>query len=99
DYSSAPVWNVQVRDNLTGDFYSDSGTASAPHWDSNGDGKVWVRATATVKNRTRAVVGLIQIDKETEQLPHSTLVAGAMSISNNGNKALICTKLPDNATG
>ena len=99
DYSSAPVWNTQVRDNLTGDFYSDSGTASAPHWDSNGDGKVWVRATATVKNHIRAVVGLIQIDRQTEQLPHSTLVAGSMSISNRGNKALICTKLPDNATG
>jgi Tfp pilus assembly protein PilX len=99
DYSSSPVWNTQVRDNLTGDFYSDSGTASAPHWDSNGDGKIWVRATATVRNHTRAVVGLIQIDRQSEQLPHSTLVAGSMSISNNGNKALICTKLPDDATG
>jgi hypothetical protein len=99
DYGSSPNWTTQVRDNTTGDFYSDSGTASAPHWDSNGDGKVWVRATATVNNRIRGVVGLIQIDRFAEQLPHSTLVAGSMSISNNGNKALICTKLPDNATG
>jgi hypothetical protein len=96
DYASAPVWTVQVRDNVTGDFYSDSGTANAARWDSNGDGKLWVRATATVKNHVRAVVGLIQIDTQTEQLPHSTLVAGSLSISNNGNKALICTKLPDN---
>src|SRR5262249_37262028 len=63
DYASAPVWTVQVRDNLTGDFYSDSGTASAPHWDSNGDGKIWVRATATVRGHLRAVVGLVQIDR------------------------------------
>src|SRR5204862_524120 len=41
----------------------------------------------------------VVIDSQTEQLPHSTLVAGSMSISNRGNKALICTKLPDTATG
>lgn len=99
DYGSAPSWTVQVRDNTTGDFYSDGGTAGAPHFDSNGDGKVWVRATSTVKGHIRGVVGLVQVDKQTEQLPHSTLVAGSISISNNGNKALICTKLPDNATG
>ena len=98
DYGSAPSWTVQVRDNTTGDFYSDSGTASALHYDSNVDDKVWVRATATVKKHIRAVVGLVQIDQQTEQLPHSTLVAGSLSISNNGNKALICTKLPDNPT-
>jgi hypothetical protein len=96
DYGSAPSWTVQVRDNTTGDFYSDSGTASAPHFDGNGDGKVWVRSTATVKNKIRGVVGLVQVDKTTEQLPHSTLVAGSLSISNKGNKALICTELPDN---
>jgi len=101
DYASAPTWNVQVRDNNTAtpDFYSDSGTASQPHWDSNGDGKVWVRATATVKQHTQAVVGLIQVDKQTEQLPHSTLIAGSLAISNNGNKPLICTKLPDDLSG
>lgn len=101
DYGSAPTWNVQVRDNNTAtpDFYSDSGTSTQPHWDSNGDGKIWVRATATVKQHTQAVVGLIQVDKQTEQLPHSTLVAGSLAISNNGNKPLICTKLPDDLSG
>jgi Tfp pilus assembly protein PilX len=101
DYASAPTWNVQVRDNNTAtpDFYSDSGTSSQPHWDSNGDGKIWVRATATVKQHTQAVVGLIQVDKQTEQLPHSTLIAGSLDISNNGNKPLICTKLPDDLSG
>jgi hypothetical protein len=101
DYASAPTWNVQVRDNNTAtpDFYSDSGTSSQPHWDSNGDGKIWVRATATVKQHTQAVVGLIQVDKQTEQLPHSTLIAGSFTNSNNGNKALVCTKLPDDLSG
>jgi hypothetical protein len=101
DYASAPTWNVQVRDNNTAtpDFYSDSGTSTQPHWDSNGDGKIWVRATATVKQHTQAVVGLIQVDKQTEELPHSTLIAGSLDISNNGNKPLICTKLPDDLSG
>jgi hypothetical protein len=98
DYASAPTWNVQIRDNNTAtpDFYSDSGTAAQPHWDSNGDGKIWVRATATVKLHRQAVVGLIQTTPQLEQLPKSSLIAGSLAISNRGNKALICTKLPDN---
>jgi Tfp pilus assembly protein PilX len=99
DYASSPTWNVQVRDNTTGDFYSDSATSTALHFDSNTDGKVWVRATATVKQHTQAVVGLIQVDKQFEQLPESALVAGKLTISNNGNKPLICTKLPDDLSG
>ena len=101
DYASAPTWNVQVRDNNTAtpDFYSDSGTATQPHWDQNLDGRIWVRSTATVKQHTQAVVGLIQVDKPTEELPHSALIAGSLDISNNGNKPLICTKLPDDLSG
>jgi Tfp pilus assembly protein PilX len=95
DYASAPTWNVQVRDNTTGDFYSDSATSTAFRFDSNSDHKVWVRATATVKNKVRAVVGLVEITQEPEDLPASALVAGKLTISNNGNKPLICTKLPD----
>ncbi len=102
DYGSSPRWTVQVRDNTSGDFYSDSATATAPHYDSNNgtpDGKVWVRATATVKGKTRAIVGLVQVDEQIEQLPHSTIVAGSMSMSNSGNKPIVCTKLPDDPLG
>ena len=102
DYGSSPRWTVQVRDNTSGDFYSDSATASAPHYDLNAgspDGKLWVRATATVKGKTRAIVGLVQVDKQTEQLPHSVIVAGRMSMSNSGNKPIVCTKLPDDPLG
>jgi hypothetical protein len=102
DYASAPTWTVQVRDNVSSngssEFYSDAGTAAAPHWDSNGDGKLWVRATATVNGKTRAVVGLVKVDLQTEDIPHSTLIAGSLTISNTGNKALICTTLPDDPT-
>jgi Tfp pilus assembly protein PilX len=102
DYGNAPLWTVQVRDNTSGDFYSDSGTATASHYDSNNgspDGKMWVRATATVKGKTRAIVGLVQVDRQTEQLPKSVIVAGSMSMSNSGNKPIVCTKLPDNPLG
>jgi Tfp pilus assembly protein PilX len=99
DYPGALQFTAQVRDNTTGQFYSDSGTATAPHYDSNGDGKLWVRATATVKQHTRALVGLVQVDKETEQLPRTTLLAGSLNISNNGKKSIICEKLPDNPLG
>ena len=103
DYHGAPQWTVQVRDNVSSngssEFYSDSATAAAPHYDSNRDGKVWVRATATVSNKTRAIVGLVQVDSQPEDLPKAALLAGSLNISNNGNKPMICTKLPDNPLG
>jgi hypothetical protein len=101
DYGSAPAWTTEVHDNDQGDtpnFYNDA--APSPfHYDFNGDGKVWVRADATVKGRTRAIVGLVQVQKFNEELPHSALVAGAVATTNNGNKDIICTRLPDDPSG
>jgi hypothetical protein len=109
DYSGTPTWTTEIHDNPgTGKqqcqrtdaaaFYDDA-APSANRWDYNCDRKLWVRAQATVNGRTRAIVGLVQIELQQEELPRSALVAGSVTTTNNGNKAIICTRLPDDPTG
>lgn len=99
DYSSAPAWTTSVRDDVGGtsttcsSAYS-SAVMSAPSYDKNGNGCLWVRADATVSGRTRSMIGLLRVDKMMEQIPHSTLVAGSVQILNSGNKAMVCISLP-----
>jgi hypothetical protein len=104
DVDAPPAWRTEVRDNATGSapetcpstasssFYSDAATADQPAYDCNADGKLWVRAQATVRERTRAVVALVQAERETYELPRAALLAGSLTIGNNGNKVLIDPK-------
>jgi hypothetical protein len=101
DYGSTTTWTTEIHDNDVGqsaDFYDDTNPSSA-RWDSNGDHKVWIRAQATVKGRTRVILGLVQVEEHKEDLPSAALVAGQVSTTNNGNKEIICTRLPDNPDG
>jgi len=70
-------------------FYSDASTSGQHPFDCNADGKLWVRAQATVRGRTRAMVALVQAERETQQLPRAALLAGRLKIGNNGNKKLV----------
>lgn len=100
DFATGLKWTSEVHDNDKGDtpsFYNDN-AASDVRWDSNQDHKVWVRAQATIRGRTRVVVGLVQIEQQSEDLPHAAIVAGSLSTGNNGNKDIICTRLPDDVT-
>jgi hypothetical protein len=102
-YAAGTTWVTTVRDNTTvggvpSDFYS-TATVSANTYDANGDGKLWVRAEAMVKGRKRALVGLAQAETVTEQVSHSAILAGSFATSNNGNKPIVCTKLPDDPNG
>lgn len=100
DYGGA-TWTTEIHDNDTGDspnFYNDNAPSSA-RWDSNGDKKVWIRAQATVKGRTRVILGLVRVEQHKEDLPSAALVAGQVSTTNNGNKQIICTRLPDTPDG
>jgi Tfp pilus assembly protein PilX len=91
DLTSA-TWQTSVRDNGAGsapNFYSDASTQLQPGYDANNDGKVWVRAQATAQGRTRTLVALVRSDQQEEDVPHAALIAGSLSISNNGKKELI----------
>lgn len=102
DVESLTAWRTEVRDNNNGAlttctgtgasptmFYSDAFTAGQPPYDCNADGRLWVRAQATVRGRTRAMVALVQAERINHQLPRAALLAGRMEISNAGNKGII----------
>lgn len=81
---------VQVRDDVgeTPDFFS-AATVEQAHYDKDGNGKVWVRAEATVRGRTRSLVARVQVQEQQEDFPRHALVAGRLTLKNKGNKALI----------
>jgi hypothetical protein len=51
----------------------------AVRYDANGDKKVWVKASATVRSRTRTVVGLMQLEQLT--LPFPRFVVQSYSLN------------------
>jgi type II secretory pathway pseudopilin PulG len=99
DFLTTPVWKVQLVDD-TGSggasYYNDSLAGTAPAWDSNGDGKIWVRAEATVGRQRRIVVAQIGEQTQGVVLPPDALIAGGFSTDNNGNKIIVYTQNPAN---
>jgi hypothetical protein len=87
--SNVPVtWQTKVYDDydkLTG-YFSDAAAAASQvyTYDYNDNGKVWVRAQATVRGRTRVIVSLVEKQTQLESVPHAAIVAGALTIENNG---------------
>ena len=105
DYGQGATFTTEVRDNTTSpqavcpvgppaataDFYDPASIPNQARWDSNCDGKMWVRADATVKGKTRTVVALVRADLQAVGFPRKTVVAGKIGTSNNGNKTIIDT--------
>lgn len=96
---ASPTWSVQViDDDVSGvadaGYYSDAilNSTSLAHWDSNADNRLWVRASATIRGRTRTLI--VQVQRETVPvwLPQNVLTAGGVTTSNNGNKIIIEAK-------
>lgn len=100
DFKSTPSWKVQLVDDTgTGGslYYSDAILPTAPAWDSNGDGKIWVRAEATVGAQKRIVVSQIIEQTQSVMLPPNGLIAGAFSTTNNGRKVIVYAQNPNKA--
>jgi hypothetical protein len=93
DFSSATTWWTQVRDNPNGVLYSPTAVAAAARYDANGDDRLWVTSSATVRERTRTLVALIKVEDRPITFPSYALVGGWFTTSNNGRKEII------NATG
>jgi hypothetical protein len=99
DTDPAMQWTTRIVDNQPpyADFYSDAMLSGTTYgWDRGGaggatvpDGKVWVRAEATSRGRTRAMVALVRAEEQQEDIVNSALVAGGIEIVNTGNKVII----------
>jgi hypothetical protein len=99
DTDPAMQWKTQIVDNQPpySEFFSDAVLSGATYgWDRGGkagattpDGKVWVRAEATSRGRTRTMVALVRAEEQQEDIINSALVAGSLDITNMGRKVII----------
>jgi hypothetical protein len=94
DTAAGLSWQTEVHDNNAPNpnFYSEVSTRLAPSYDANDDGKVWIRSQATARDKTRTLIALVRAQEQDEEIPHLTLLAGSLEISNNGghnNRAII----------
>jgi hypothetical protein len=99
--STGATWQTQVRDNAgtSPNFYSDSTVLAQPAYDANNDGRMWVRATATARGKTRTIVELVRVEEEALDLPHAAVVAGRFQSTNSGNKVVVDTSSGTGANG
>ena len=90
--ASGATWRTEIRDNAAPytSFYSDALLgAGYPAYDANHDDRVWVRATATARGRTRTIVALVRAQQEPEDVVHTALVTGSLDLRNSGNKVVV----------
>jgi len=89
-----PQWTIQIVDDSGGqstNYYSDSAAATAPSYDANGNGKVWIRAQTVIQGQKRVVVAQMVRQTKIVQLPRNTITSGGAFTSNRGNKVIIET--------
>jgi hypothetical protein len=102
DFAVGASWKTTVYDDTSGPFYdaavieakNASGVDVTPHWDSNANRRVWVKAESVVRGRERRLVALVQVQEHTEFLPKRVILAGQFELTPNGNGIYIKTN-PD----
>jgi len=94
DLAAGITWSTMVRDNQSPNpnYYDATLTATGPSYDANHDGELWVRAQAVLRGRRRTLVGLVRVERVTEQLPYSVVVAGHFGTTNSGRKVIVDTQ-------
>ena len=89
-----PQWTVQIVDDSGGEsanYYSDAAASSAPSYDANHDGKLWIRAQTIIQGQKRIVAAQMVRQTTIVQLPHNTITSGGAFTSNRGNKVIVET--------
>jgi len=97
DYAVGSTWRTTVYDDPAGSPFYDAATVEAPanpHWDSNANLRVWVKAETTVRGRRRTLVALVQVTENVEFMPKRVILAGQFELTPNGNGVYIKTN-PD----
>ena len=104
DFDGTATWKTWVRDDATPapanaavDFWQDvnlSNTSWSRYDRAGGPGgtpnkHVWVRAEATVRGRTRALIAYVRIEDKPINFPQYSVLAGFVKGQNNGNKTLV----------
>lgn len=69
----------------TQSFYSDATHATAPGYDANGDGVLWVRSEATARGKTRRLLALVRAGEQVENILRAPVISGKLEFANNGS--------------
>jgi Tfp pilus assembly protein PilX len=93
DTLSGTTWHSWLQDNggSTDAQRTDYANHTTDAYDKNGDDKIWVVAQAKVRNHTRTVVGLMQIEDIPISVPRTAITAGSFTLSQSGNNTYIDT--------
>ena len=91
DYTAGYEWSTVVQDNggAVADLYTTAGAVGQPNYDANGDGKLWIRAEATVRGETRALLTEVEAQEVPLSFPRNSVTAGYFQTTNNGNKVIV----------
>ena len=94
DYTTGADWTTKVRDNAAVNdqvYTPEIDSDTRPRYDANGDGFIWVKASAIVGTRPRTIVALLKRDPIPIFLPKAVLVSGALEIGQGGQPGVITT--------
>jgi hypothetical protein len=81
---------TKADNSLTGVIDGVTKTCPGPcRMDFNGDRQLWVYAKAMVRGRPRSVVARLKLEQLRESVPQAGVVAGALDITNTGNKLML----------
>ena len=81
---------TKADNSLTGVIDGQTKTCPGPcRMDFNGDRQLWVSAKATVRGRPRTIVARLKLEQLRESVPQAGVVAGALDVTNNGNKLMV----------
>ena len=91
DFGEGTMWVTEVRDdaNAAGQpvrFWDDSylEVTNWPRYDKDNNRHVWVRAEATVRGETRAIVAWVRIEDRIVSFPQYAVLAGYLHGKNSG---------------
>jgi len=91
DFGDGTAWITQVRDDADAAgqpvrFWDDSylSVANWPRYDKDDNRHVWVRAEATVRGETRAIVAWVRIEDRIVSFPQYAVLAGYLRGDNSG---------------
>ena len=81
---------TKADNTLTGVIDGVTKTCPGPcRMDFNGDRQLWVSAKAIVRGRPRTIVARLKLEQLRESVPQAGVVAGALDVTNNGNKLMV----------
>ena len=79
-----------IRDDTNGLFYDDAAMATAPAYDANNDGEIWLRAQGIVHGEKRTVVAMAKaVPGISSSFPRYVITAGKVETTNSGRKVII----------